>query len=118
MLGPTGTITVYDYFIRSDQCDRNFYQLSDTLGAQQDLEEIAMVVDRSIFPVASRSEMKEITRDFWVDSDTVTHQVHPTDPEKTIRIYAHLFEEQTTNLLAFLRQEWKYSPGVQLTCLD
>ena len=61
-----------------------------------------MVVDRSVFPLASRSELKEITRDFSVDSDTVTHQVHPTDPDKTVGIYAHLPEEQTTALLAFL----------------
>src|SRR4051812_47157182 len=66
-----------------------------------------MVVNRSIFPLASRSEMKEITREFSVDSDTVTHQVHPIDPKKTVRIYAHLPEEKTTALLAFLRQEWK-----------
>ena len=33
MPGPTGTITVHGCFVRSDQCDRDFYQLSDTLGA-------------------------------------------------------------------------------------
>ena len=105
MPGPTRIITVHNYFVQSDQCDRDFYQLSDTFGAQQELEEIAMVVDKSIFPLASRSETKEITRDFSIDSDTATHQVHPTDPEKTVRIYAHLPEEQTTALLAFLCQE-------------
>ena len=49
MLGPTGMITVHGSFVQSDQCDRNFYQLSDTLGAEHEFEEIAMVVDRSIF---------------------------------------------------------------------
>src|SRR4051812_30729525 len=88
-------------------CDRDFYQLSDTLRAQQELEEIAMVVDRSIFPLASRSEMKEIIRDFSVDSDTITHQVHPTDPEKTVRIYADLPEGQATALMTFIHEEWK-----------
>src|SRR4051812_3415264 len=73
-----------------------------------------MVVDKSIFPLASRSEMKEITRDFNVDSDTVTHKVHPTDPEKTVRIYAHLPDDQTTALLTFLRQEW----NIFAWCLD
>ena len=53
MPGPTGTITIHGCFVRSDQCDRDFYQLLDKLGAQQELEEIAMVVDRSIFPLAS-----------------------------------------------------------------
>ena len=39
-----------------------------------------MATDKSIFPLASRSESKEYGRDFKIDSDTVTHQVHPTDP--------------------------------------
>src|ERR1043165_2544688 len=94
MPGPTGTITVHGCFIQSDQCDRDFYQLLDTLGAQQELEEIAMMVDRSIFPLASRSEIKEITKELSVDSNTATHQVHMIDPEKTIHNCAHLPEEQ------------------------
>src|SRR3954463_5367751 len=68
---------------------------------------MAMVMDKSIFPLASRSESKEFNRDFSVDSDTVTHQVHPTDPDKTVRIYAHLSEEQAAALMALLREEWK-----------
>src|ERR1041385_6120674 len=94
-------------FIKSDQCDRDFHEVSETFGAQQQLEEISMVTDKSIFPVASRSESKEFTRDFSVDSDTFTHQVHPTDPDKTVRIYAHLPEEQAIALMLFLREEWK-----------
>ena len=66
-----------------------------------------MATDKSIFPLASRSESKEYGRDFSIDSDTVTHQVHPTDPEKTVRVYAHLPEEQATALIAFLREEWE-----------
>src|SRR4051812_2996587 len=81
--------------------------------------EIAMVIDRSVFPLASHSELKEITPDFSVDSDTTTHQVHPTDPNKTVRIYAHLPKEQASALLKFLQEEWSifawcpaYTPGV------
>src|SRR3954466_7293204 len=66
-----------------------------------------MVTDKSIFPLASRSETKEFGRDFNIDNDTFTHQVHPTDPEKTVRVYAHLPEEQATALITFLREEWK-----------
>ena len=66
-----------------------------------------MVTDKSIFPLASRSESKEFNRNFSVDSDTVTHQVHSTDPDKTVRIYAHLPEEQAAALMDFLREEWK-----------
>src|SRR3954468_13186118 len=107
MPGPAGVITVNGSFTKSDQCDRDFYKVSDTFGAQQELEEIAMVTDKSVFPLASRSESKEFGRDFNVDSDTVTHQVHPTDPEKTVRVYAHLPEEQAATLIAFLREEWE-----------
>src|ERR1043165_2148133 len=66
-----------------------------------------MVTDKSIFPLASRSESKEFGRDFSVDSDIVTHQVHPTDQEKTVRVYAHLPEEQAAALITFLREEWE-----------
>ena len=64
-----------------------------------------MATDKSIFPLASQSESKEYGRDFSIDSDTVTHQVHPTDPDKTVRVYAHLPEEQATTLIALLREE-------------
>src|SRR4051812_15918614 len=90
MPGPSGVITVNGSFIKSDQCGRNFHEVSDTFGTQQKLEEIAMVTDKSIFPLASRSESKEFGRDFSIGSDTVTHQVHPTDLEKTVCVYAHL----------------------------
>ena len=75
-----------------------------------------MVTDKSIFPLASRSESKEFGRDFSVDSDTVTHQVHPTDPEKTVRVYAHLYEEQAAALMTFLREEWNFFPSFWPTC--
>src|SRR3954468_10536893 len=112
MPGSTGVLTVNGSFSKSDQCDRDFHKVSDTFGAQQELKEIAMATDRSVFPLASRSESKEYGRDFSIDSDTVTHQAHPTDPEKTVRVYAHLLEEQATDLITFLREEWKIFPWV------
>src|SRR4051812_10585685 len=107
MPGSTGVIIVNGSFTKSDQCDRNFHKVSDTFGAKQELKEIDMAIDKSIFPLASRSESKEYGRDFSIDSDTVTHQVHSTDPEKTVRVYAHLPEEQATALIAFLPEEWE-----------
>src|ERR1041385_8562015 len=108
MTGPSGVITVNGSFIKSDQCDRDFHEVSDTFGAQQQLEEIAMVTDRSIFPLASKKKIQKFSRGFSIDSDIVAHQVHPTDTDKTVRIYAHLPEEQATALMAFLRKEWKF----------
>src|SRR3954470_23238209 len=107
MPGSTGVLMINGSFIKSDQCDRAFHKLSDTLGAKQELREIAMVTDKSTLPLVSQSESKEYGRDFSIDSDTVTHQVHPIDLDKTIRGYAHLSEEQATALVAFLRDEWE-----------
>src|SRR3954467_391795 len=94
MPGFAGVVTVNGSFTKSDQCDRDFHKVSDTFGVEQELGEIAMVTDKSTFPLVSRSESKEYGRDFSIDSDTVSHQVHPTDLDKTVRVYAHLSEEQ------------------------
>ena len=64
-----------------------------------------MVVDKKIFPLTSRSESKEYGPIFSINSDTIMHQVHPTDPDKTVCVYAHLPEEQATTLVALLRDE-------------
>ena len=107
MPGSTGVITINGSFTKSDQCDRDFHKVSDTFGAEQELKEIAMVTDKSIFPLASRSKSREFNRDFNIDNDTVTHQVHPMDPDKTVHVYAHHPEEQASALTALLREEWK-----------
>ena len=51
MPGSTGVITINGSFIKSDQCDRNFHKISDTFGADQELREIAMVVDKKNLPI-------------------------------------------------------------------
>src|ERR1041384_2803860 len=79
MPGSTGVLTINGSFTKLDQCDHDFHKVSDTIGAEQELKEIAMAMDKNIFPLASRSESKECGRDFNIDCDTVTHQVHPTD---------------------------------------
>src|ERR1041385_3913149 len=55
MPGSAGVITVNGSFTKSDKCDRDFYKVSDTFGAEQEFAEIAMATDKSIFPLASRS---------------------------------------------------------------
>src|ERR1043165_5082833 len=105
MLGSAGVITVHGSFIKSDKCDRDFHKVSDTFGAEQELKAIAMATDKSIFPLTSQSESKEYERDFSIESDTVTHQVPPTHPGKTVCIYAHLPEEQATALNNFLHEK-------------
>src|ERR1043165_4517709 len=107
MPGSVGVITVHGSFIKSDKCDRDFHKVCDTFGAEQELKAIAMATDKSIFPLTSRSESKEYGRDFSIDSDTVTHQVHPTDLGKTVHVYAHLPKEKASALITFLREEWE-----------
>src|SRR4051812_3754836 len=94
MPGSTGVLPINGNFIKTNQSDRDFHKISDTLGAEQELREIAMVTDKSTFPWVSLNEPKEYGPIFSIDSDTVTHQVHSTDPDKTVRVYAHLPEEQ------------------------
>src|SRR4051812_18770433 len=56
MQGSAGVITVHGSFIKSDKCDRDFHKVCDTLRAKQELKAIAMVTDKSILPLTSRSE--------------------------------------------------------------
>src|SRR4051812_23119733 len=58
MPGSTGVLTVNGSFVKSDQCNRDIHKISDTLGADQELREIAMVTDKSTFPLARRSELR------------------------------------------------------------
>src|ERR1041385_9129831 len=116
MPGPSGVVTVHGSFIKSDQCDRDFHEVSDTFGSHLQLEQIAMATDKSIFPLASRSESKEFKCDFSIDSDTVTHQVHPTDQDRR-------FESTRTSQKNKQLPSWfssaksrNFSPGARLTC--
>src|SRR3954470_19444048 len=78
MPGSAGVITVNGSFIKSDKCDHDFHKVSDTFGAEQELTEIGIATDKSIFLLARRSESKEHGRNSRIDSDTVKHKVHPT----------------------------------------
>src|ERR1041385_5934826 len=122
---PTSSSRCHDQRESSQSTEASSNQINVTVTftkspthSEPNKNSIAMVTDKSTFPLVSRSESKEYGRDFSIDSDTVTHQVHPTDPDKTVRVYAHLPEEQATALVAFLRDDGKYSPSAQPTCLE
>ena len=87
MPGPKGVITVKGDFERSDKCDIEFSKISQCFGMQEALEEAAVDNDRSIFPVAKKPTY---AASFNATNDTVAHQVHPTDPSKTVRVSASL----------------------------
>ena len=87
MLGPKGVITVKGDFERSDKCDIEFSKISQCFGMQEALEEAAVNNDRTILPVAKKPMY---AASFNATNDTVAHQVHPTDPSKTVRVSASL----------------------------
>ena len=80
MPGPNGTITVHGDFERSDECDRKFSKISEMFGAQEQLKELSLTNDRTLF-----LESKKPSPDaaFNATNDTKEHQVHPTDAKKT-----------------------------------
>ena len=118
MPGSTGFLTVNGSFIKSDQCDRDFHKISDTLGAEQELREIAMVTDKSTFPLVSRSESKEYGRDFSIDSDTtLTKCTRRTRSKQSACTPTYQRSRRQPSSLSF-EKNGKYSPGAQPTCLE
>src|ERR1041384_5982127 len=115
MPGSSGVLTINGSIIKSDQCDRDFHRISDTFGAKQELREIAMVTDKSTCPMVNRSESREYGRDFSIDSDTVTHQVHLTDRDKTVRVSPTSRKSRRHHLSLSSVKSGKYSPGAQPT---
>src|SRR3954470_12148589 len=116
--GSTCVIIVIGSFTKSDQCDRDFHKVFDTFGAEQELKEIDMATDRSVFSLASRSESKEYGRDFSIDSDTVTHQVHPTDPKKQSVCTPTFRKSKQLPSSPSSVKSGKSSPGAQPICQE
>ena len=87
MPGPKGVITVKGDFDRSDGCDREFNKISQSFGIQEQLEEVSLDNDRTFFLVAEKPTYGAA---FNATNDTIAHQVHPTDPSKTVRISSRL----------------------------
>ena len=87
MPGPYGTITVSGDFERSDECDRKFNKISESFGAQEQLQELSLTNDRTLFPKGNKSTPGS---SFNTTNDTRAHQVHPTDPKKTALVSTSL----------------------------
>jgi hypothetical protein len=83
MPGPKGIITVYGNYKKSDNCDIEFNRISQSFGTQQELDEIAATTDHSV-PLMSQKTAPEM--EFDLKKDTTEHQVHPTDPAKTVLV--------------------------------
>ena len=87
MSGPKGVITVRGDFQRSDNCDREFSRISESFGMQQQLEELSLGNDKTLFP-ASQKPAPDAS--FSTTDDTRAHQVHPTDASKTVLVSSSL----------------------------
>ena len=87
--GPKGGITVRGDFRRSDDCDREFSRISESFGVQEQLAEIALDNDRTVFP-----EPKKPTPEnsFSAKNDTRAHRVHPADNDKAVLVTSSLDE--------------------------
>ena len=86
-------------FERSDKCDIEFSKISQCFGMQEALEEAAIDNDRTMFPAAKKPTY---AASFNATNDTVAHQIHSTDPSKTIRVSASLPQAQESALVEFL----------------
>ena len=87
MPGPKGVITINGNFQRSDACDRDFSKISETFGMEQTLEEPSLTNDTTYMP----EQKKQAVDKAFSTADGITkHQVHPTDPAKTVRVSTSL----------------------------
>ena len=87
MPGPKGVITVHGDFDRSNSCDREFSKISKFFGVEEHFEAMAVDNDKTIFP-SRKKPAKDAS--FNTNDDTVTHQVHPTDSRKTVKVSSSL----------------------------
>ena len=83
MPGPKGVITVNGKFQRSDDCDRDFNKISEIFGMGQSLADLSLSNDCTLLP---EHKKLAVDRAFTATNDTRSHQVHPTDPSKTVNV--------------------------------
>ena len=87
MPGPKGVITVTGDFQRSDSCDREFSKISETFGVEETLVDLATSNDRTLM---QEHKKLAVDRSFSATNDTRSHQVHLTDPSKTVNVSSSL----------------------------
>ena len=83
MPGRHGIITVKGNFAKSDNCDREFNKISETFGMTKELAQLSISNELDLPPVTPPPTAGS---SFDVSRDTRAHQVHPTDPTKTVLV--------------------------------
>ncbi|XP_010233280.1 uncharacterized protein LOC104583193 [Brachypodium distachyon] len=87
MRGPYGIITIRGSFTRSDNYDREFHKLAEPFGKQAELTSLKETTDNDVLPMTKKAPQQ---MEFSTKSDTTEHQVHPTDPSKTVLVSSSL----------------------------
>ena len=113
--GPKGVITVHGDFDRSNNCDREFNKISEFFGVEEHFQAIAADNNKTIFP-PRKKPAKDAA--FNTNVDTKTHQVHPTDSNKTVKVSSSLTIALESALVEFLRENWKIFAWQPLTCQE
>jgi hypothetical protein len=78
-----GPLTISGGFARSKNCNKDFNTLSQTFGIHEELHHIRESTNIDRTPVAQQNA-PELS--FDASKDTREHQIHPTDPSKTVRV--------------------------------
>ncbi|XP_051213592.1 uncharacterized protein [Lolium perenne] len=80
-------ITVYGSFSRSDNCDREFQKIASKFGVMEELNAIDAITDHTQPPTDNRNTKSD---EFDITKEAKKHQVHPSDPKKTVNVSANL----------------------------
>jgi hypothetical protein len=81
MPGNIGPLMISGSFACSENCDKDFNTLSQTFGVHEELYQIRESTNMDITPAAHQNA-PELS--FDASKDTREHQIHPTDPTKTM----------------------------------
>nr|XP_051209872.1 uncharacterized protein LOC127327129 [Lolium perenne] len=88
MPGNNGTaLTVHGSFSHSDNCDGEFQKITPKFGVRDELNAIDAITDHTQPPADNRNTIPD---EFDVAKEAKKHQVHPSDPKKTVNISADL----------------------------
>jgi hypothetical protein len=88
MPGNNGTtITVHGSFSWSDNCDKDFQKIASKFGVREERNALDLLTDH-MKPHADNRNTK--SDEFDVAKEAKKHQVHPSDPKKTINPAADL----------------------------
>jgi hypothetical protein len=82
MSGDNGTtITVHGSFSRSNNCDKDFQKVASKFGVREKLNALDLLTDQKQLPTDNLSTR---ANEFDAANEPKKHQVHLSDPKKTI----------------------------------